>query len=98
MSIFNQFLNYFLSQKKYKYFIFSMIFFLYICFKIAFFNHSGMKPNYQDTEKLTVCMASELLHLSERSAQRYMARCKRALGIPNYAFLSVGRFKEFYNI
>lgn len=71
---------------------------MYICFKIAFFNHSGMKPNYQDTEKLTVFMASELLHLSERSAQRYMARCKRALGIPNYAFLSVGRFKEFYNI
>ena len=57
-----------------------------------------MKPNYQDTEKLTIFMASELLHLSERSAQRYMARCKRALGIPNYAFLSVGRFKEFYNI
>lgn len=43
-------------------------------------------------------MASEILHLSERSAQRYITRCKKELGISNYGFLSVGRFKEYYNI
>lgn len=57
-----------------------------------------MKQSFSDTEKITVFMASEILHLSERSAQRYISRCKRELGISNYGFLSVGRFKEYYNI
>lgn len=57
-----------------------------------------MKQSFSDTEKITVFMASEILHLSERSAQRYISRCKKELGISNYGFLSVGRFKEYYNI
>lgn len=57
-----------------------------------------MKQSFSDTEKITVYMASEILHLSERSAQRYITRCKKDLGISNYGFLSVGRFKEYYNI
>jgi hypothetical protein len=57
-----------------------------------------MKQSFSDTEKITVYMASEILHLSERSAQRYITRCKKKLGIANYGFLSVGQFKKFYNI
>lgn len=57
-----------------------------------------MQPTYYDTERITVQAAADLIHRSPRTAQRYLRRMRQALDLPPYTFISVRKFRTFYDI